>query len=136
MKQADGTYKASTVHYDGYPSHMVPILSGDFNDEKKAEFLMTSNLECIERNGAPTFILENVHSERGFEYEKPDVFPDLESLLTQTIESQEVLGVAHTYFFEDGEWYGHYSYAPTMKPQKLERYQKYLSKHVDIKCSW
>ncbi len=120
----DRTFRAATVHYDGYPSHMANVILEHFNSSEKVDLITSVNMESITNSGE--VVPED--EANGFEIEPIDIFPDWESLLEERLENKPVLGVAHTYIYSNGKWFGHYPYA-VMDPVPLEEYEEFLIKN-------
>lgn len=117
-KMPNGMYRGVVCHYDGYPRHMVNTLLDFFNSGDLAEYLTTAHIKKIFCSQVEFIAPDNTV----FEYKLPDFFEDRKNLLEQNAKSGPVLGVAHTYFFEDGKWWAHYPYRPDVEPVLLEEY--------------
>ena len=89
--KTDGIYQGCYLHFDGYPAHVAPILSNDFNSAKAAEALVKIGMiESITLGG---FI------KSGTSWGKR-----AETTFGATIEEiAKKMGVLHIYVF-DGSW--------------------------------
>ena len=127
VKQNDGSFRAVICNYDGYPSHISKILLNQYNTEESRAKLISNHIEQFDHNDEPIFIVDN---STAFEYEPVEIHDDWVSVL----ESEGLLGVAHTYIFDE-IWYGHYPYLE-MGPVPLVNYHDYLIEFAEEDCTW
>lgn len=137
-KLPDGSYRSVVCYYDGYPSNMFWQLTEYFNTDDQLDKLTHRDIAQL-KEGVIMVANYDDYTKHG-----TIIFPNLESLLVGKIGEEHALGVAHTYFFEDGKWYAHYPYRPDIKPMLLEDYseelvekwESELSMHNVKGCGW
>jgi hypothetical protein len=121
----DGTYRGVTCHFDGYPSNIVPTLK--LVKESEIDNLLSKDMLVFRREwvkkGKETVLEAYIE----YEYDDADfhLFNTLQDLLESKSTNGFGLGVAHTYIYKDGQWFGHYPYYD-MEIQPIDNYIPYL----------
>lgn len=109
IKNTDGSIEMIYCHWDGYPSHHLPILTEHYNTEDKVrELLALGDISVLDKrvkpneNEAHTFnrpsdgIVIAYHRDRGEELHPAIKYPNLDAALGDREE--------YVYIFEDNEW--------------------------------
>jgi len=63
VKCRDGKYRTIYSHWDGYPEHHMPILTGFYNDQEMAEKLV--------RLGDLSILAESIECPKGHSFDTP-----------------------------------------------------------------
>lgn len=109
IKNTDGSIEMIYCHWDGYPSHHLPILTGHYNTEDKvrellalgdisslAERVKPNENEVHTYNKAIDDVVVAYHRDRGEELHSAIKYPNLDAALSDKEE--------YVYIFEDNEW--------------------------------
>lgn len=111
VKTSEGKIQTIYTHWDGYPSHHLPILQEAFNTQEKAEALIAlGTLSVLERK---------IDAPEGHSFEHPvdghciayhrDRGEDWETVKPRTYASFNAMiilgaGQQYNYLFDNGEW--------------------------------
>jgi hypothetical protein len=103
-----------------------------FPDEKSANELVKSHIQSCEfkpfrEYSKPPTITRIEKFDTVFEWEEVEEYESYTNLLDgiEKKRRKRVLGVAHTYIFDEGKWWGHYPYS-AMNPVPIEEYIGFL----------
>ena len=109
IKNTNGSIEMIYCHWDGYPDHHLPILTGHYNTEDKvrellalgdisslAERVKPNENEVHTYNKAIDDVVVAYHRDRGEDLHPAITYPNLDAALSDKEE--------YMYIFEDKEW--------------------------------